>query len=108
MLKHSEFVLLFVDSSVIIENAQIVEFSDTLSDLSDNINDAQAFAESAKIVIVFNKIDVIKPELTAQFEKSSSMIEALIREKFPHNNIVCKKGRFKQHKRMRGNSPAIL
>lgn len=91
LLKHSEFVLLFVDSSVIIDNAQIVEFSDTLSDLSDNVNDAQSFAESAKIVIVFNKIDVIKPELTAQFEKSSSMIEALIREKFPHNNIVCKK-----------------
>ena len=40
-------------------------------------------------LIVFNKIDAV--ELSTQFQKSSDTIEALIKEKFPLNNIVSKR-----------------
>lgn len=67
----------------------MMEFSDTLSDLLTNIQQAQAIQKSAQILIVFNKIDAV--ELSTQFQKSSDTIEALIKEKFPINNIVSKR-----------------
>lgn len=91
LLKHSDYILLFVDSSIIMDSAQTVEFSDTFSDLLVNIKNAQALAESAQIIIVFNKIDIIKPEMIVQFEKHCSIIEAMIKEKFPLNNTVSRK-----------------
>lgn len=89
LLKHSDYVLLFVDSTILVDCAQMMEFSDTLSDLLINIQQAQAIQKSAQILIVFNKIDAV--ELSTQFQKSSDTIEALIKEKFPLNNIVSKR-----------------
>lgn len=89
LLKHSDYVLLFVDSTILVDCAQMMELSDTLSDLLINIQQAQAIQKSAQILIVFNKIDAV--ELSTQFQKSSDTIEALIKEKFPLNNIVSKR-----------------
>lgn len=89
LLKHSDYILLFVDSTILVDCAQMMEFSDTLSDLLTNIQQAQAIQKSAQILIVFNKIDAV--ELSTQFQKSSDTIEALIKEKFPINNIVSKR-----------------
>lgn len=89
LLKHSDYVLLFVDSTILVDCAQMMEFSDTFSDLLINIQNAHAIQDSAQIVIVFNKIDAV--ELSAQFQNRCDMIEALIKEKFPLNNIVSKR-----------------
>lgn len=89
MLKYSDYVLLFVDSTILVDCAQMMEFSDTLSDLLTNIQQAQAIQKSAQILIVFNKIDAV--ELSTQFQKRGDTIEALIKEKLPLNNIVSKR-----------------
>lgn len=90
LLKYSDYVLLFVDSTIIADCAQALEFSDTFSDLLTNIHQSQAIQKSAHIVIVFNKIDAVDSERDVQFQKSCEMIETLIKEKFPFNNIESK------------------
>jgi len=90
LLKHSDYVLLFVDSTIMVDCAQILEFSDTFSDLLTNMYQAKAIQESAHIVIVFNKIDTVDSEHDVQFQKSREMIESLIKEKFSFNIIESK------------------
>lgn len=89
LLKYSDYVLLFVDSTTLADCAQMVEFSDTFSDLLTNIQQAHAIKESAQIVIVFNKIDAV--DLSTQFQKTCDIIESLVKEIFPSNSILSKK-----------------
>lgn len=86
-MPYNIFSILILNS--FLDCARMLEFSDTLSDLLTNIQQAQAIQESAQIVIVFNKIDAV--EVSAQFLNRSDTIEALIKDKFPLNDIVSKK-----------------
>lgn len=89
LLRHSDYVLLFVDSTILLDCAKMMEFSDTFSDLLTNIQHADAMPKYAQIVIVFNKIDAVEQD--AQFQKRSNTIEALVKEKFPFNTVVSKR-----------------